>query len=479
MESNWGIMKKLFFWFGMLALIFYGTIAYFYVNTQKIMAVSNEIVNTSYKILDATETMVDNLLAMEENEKKYLVLKNATYKEYFQSALESFEKKLTETTTLLNGTKDAVPWEKLLREFRALKPDIQAAMGNPESDSLWIPEKVLDRWIQEITLLKHMEERHVQIGTRNLHQVGRSVLRWGLMGLALSLLAGALGAWHLARSMSRPLNELRRGIRALTHKGSTEPLRILSKDEFGELAFAFNEMIHRLKEEERMRSDFISMLSHEVRNPLTTIRESIRLIEEEAMGPVNDKQKRFLTIARKEADRIADLLKNLLQASRLEADHLEIHPTEIAPRDLVATVVQRLTPVAEAKGVHIQENVADVPCIIADMDHIQQVLLNLVANAIKFSPSGGNVSVEAQTNPENQCVRFSIRDEGPGIPESEQPLVFRKYYRASTFQNRIDGTGLGLHIAKHIVEAHGGRIWVSSKPGKGSAFCFELPCQGG
>ena len=134
--------------------------------------------------------------------------------------------------------------------------------------------------------------------------------------------------------MSRPVRELRRGIKSLSRSGLTEPIRIYSNDEFGELAGAFNDMAARLIEEERMRSDFISMLSHEIRTPLTSIRESVNLIVEEVMGNINEKQRRFLEIASKEIERITTLLNHLMQISRLEAGAVEIHPRPIDPLNL-------------------------------------------------------------------------------------------------------------------------------------------------
>ena len=125
--------------------------------------------------------------------------------------------------------------------------------------------------------------------------------------------------------MIRPLRELRRGIKSMSRSGLNDPIRIYSNDEFGELAGAFNDMAARLTEEERMRSDFISMLSHEIRTPLTSIRESVNLIAEEVMGDINEKQRRFLLIASHELERITTLLNHLMQISRLEAGAVEIH----------------------------------------------------------------------------------------------------------------------------------------------------------
>jgi len=276
--------------------------------------------------------------------------------------------------------------------------------------------------------------------------------------------------------MHRPLRELTKGIRSIPQRGLSAPIPILSKDEFGELAKAFNEMADRLGQEERMRSDFISMLSHEIRTPLTSIRESVNLIADEVMGTINDRQKRFLFIASGEIERITELLNHLMQVSRMEAGVLDITIRPLDPLPLISSSVHRLTPAAEAKGVKICTQVdAVLPLVRGDPDHLQQVLLNLLGNAIKFSPSGSEIIIRAVPDEQRRNVKFSISDNGPGIPEQEQSLVFQKYYRASGIKDEVDGVGLGLSISKHIVEAHGGLIWVQSQVGEGSTFGFTLP----
>jgi len=289
---------------------------------------------------------------------------------------------------------------------------------------------------------------------------------------------GLFGVIGFSFGIIRPLHELRRGIKSLTRSGVTAPIKIYSNDEFGELAGAFNDMTARLTEEERMRSDFISMLSHEIRTPLTSIRESVNLIAEEVMGDINEKQRRFLLIASTELERITTLLNHLLQISRLEAGAVEIHPRAMDVGEFVQGAISRLIPVAEAKDISINSEITSgISQFYCDPDNLQQVLLNLLGNAIKFSPHGSEilVSVRREDSAKAPLLVFSVTDRGPGIPDAEQSLVFHKYYRASGVRDQVDGVGLGLSISRHIVEAHGGEIGVRSKPGEGSTFSFTLP----
>jgi signal transduction histidine kinase len=287
---------------------------------------------------------------------------------------------------------------------------------------------------------------------------------------------GLFGIMFLTRTISQPLHELLKGIRFITAGAQGRSVRVYSEDEFGELARAFNEMSSRLNAEERMRSDFISMLSHEVRTPLTSIRESVNLIAEEVMGPINDRQKRFLEIASQEIERITQLLKHLMQVSRLEAGLLQIERRPIEIAEFIAGSLVRLMPAAEAKNIVMRSELSSqVESIFGDRDHLQQVLLNLLGNAIKFSPPGSEVVVRVSPDRDRDMIGFSVSDQGPGIPEQEQELVFHKYYRAPGVRDQVDGVGLGLSISKHIVEAHGGTVWVRSRVGEGSVFGFSLP----
>jgi signal transduction histidine kinase len=164
--------------------------------------------------------------------------------------------------------------------------------------------------------------------------------------------------------------------------------------------------------------------------------------------------------------------------SRLEAGALKVQPRPLNPASFVLGSIYRVTPAAEAKGISIRADLPEnMPEIMGDPENLQQVLLNLIGNAIKFSPPGSEVvvRVDAEAAESAGGMVFSVSDKGPGIPEEEFSMVFHKYYRASGVRHEVDGVGLGLSISKYIVEAHGGSVWVRSQEGQGSTFGFTLP----
>jgi signal transduction histidine kinase len=469
-------MVKLFLWYFAIISASYGMIIFFFMYIQQMMRVSDEIVNKKYIISSNAKNMIDSLFNMEENERKYDVLKRAEYIKYFASAQKQFEENLLGLMQLVNGTDACAFWEQLHRDYQALLPARDANYDEDESTIPWITEEVLNDWIRRISAARSENERSVQDAMLSLHDRGKLAVRWGSVGLVFTALVGAVGVVFLTYSMSRPLRELRKGIRSFSREGPIEPIKILAHDELGELAQTFNEMTTRLKEEEHLRSDFVSMLSHEIRTPLTSIRESVNLIAEEVMGPINERQRRFLEIASLELDRISNLLNHLMQVSRIEVGALKIHPSPIDPSTLVGSSLYRLAPAAEAKDIKISTQVADdIPFVLGDKEHLQQVLLNLVGNAIKFSPQGSEVVIRVERDVSRSQVIFSVIDSGPGIPEKEKPFIFHKYYRVSGMREHVDGVGLGLSISKYIVEAHGGDIWVENRAGRGSSFGFTIP----
>jgi len=243
-------------------------------------------------------------------------------------------------------------------------------------------------------------------------------------------------------------------------------------DELGRLALSFNQMASRLEQTEARRLELIGNVAHELRTPLASIKGYMEgLID----GVLPAEAATFQQVYR-EADRLQRLVHDLQELSRVEAGSYELNLRPIAPERLVGGVVARLGHQFEEKGVALEIDVpADLPPVRADEDRIGQVLLNLVGNALQYTPSGGRVCLSAGC--EGDGMRFSVEDTGVGILPEHLPHIFERFYRVDKSRSRAGGgSGIGLTIARHLVEAHGGRIQTASDgPGQGSTFSFTLP----
>jgi putative tryptophan/tyrosine transport system substrate-binding protein len=244
------------------------------------------------------------------------------------------------------------------------------------------------------------------------------------------------------------------------------------EDRTRELAFA-NE---KLKELDRMKSDFVSHVSHELRTPLTAIKGAVDLMLREVAGPLTEKQIHYLTRVRSNTQHLAGLINDLLDLSKIESGRIDVKSSRVSLAGLVRDVVEGLRPVAAEKVITLEATVREPSILVwADRDKINQVLTNLIGNAIKFTPAQGRVTVSASRNG-GESVQVSVCDTGPGVPPEEKEKIFAKFYQVAKVNGENSkGTGLGLAIAKALVELHGGKIWVESEEGRGATFYFTLP----
>ncbi len=472
-RSGIGIIGKLFLWNSLLISIFYGTLVVLYLEVNHMMHLSDEIIHKRQKISMLTKKMIENLLSMEENEKKYILLKNDDYYRFFISARTEFESGL-DAVVSLESSDFTLPeiWRQIAAEYDSLCSGRRPSSG----DTAWIDEQTIGRWIGSLKQAQIDNEQQIARANFELNRWGQRAVLHGFIGLGVSIGAGMIWIFFVARTMMRPLRALLGGIRSIADDRFTRPVEVQSGDEFGELARAFNDMTKRLNEEQQMRAEFITTLSHEIRTPLTSIRESVNLIAENVMGPTNDRQAKFLKIASAEIGRICELLNRLMHVSRLEENVFRIHPVPADPLEFVIKSIDHLEPKARSKGIYIDLRVnCSLAKIMGDAKHLQQVMFNLLENAIKFSKPGGRIEVEVDPDKEGSLVRYCVADNGCGIWPSEQKSIFNKYFRGRQARRHVDGVGLGLNISKQIIAAHGGRIWVESRPGQGSRFFFTLP----
>jgi len=237
---------------------------------------------------------------------------------------------------------------------------------------------------------------------------------------------------------------------------------------------ALIEQNEQLRELDRLKDEFVGLVSHDLRTPLTSITGYVELLEADETGPLNEEQRSFLKIVSRNAERLLRLVNDLLFVARLQSGRLELDLDEVDLSALAAEAVAGAGPHAGAQGLGLELVSSGDTAVLGEPGRLAQLLDNLVSNAIKFTPPGGRIDISLGA--ENGTVCLEVSDTGIGIPEEERARLFERFFRSqAALERQIQGTGLGLYISKAIVEAHGGRIAARSGRGQGTTFVVELP----
>ena len=291
------------------------------------------------------------------------------------------------------------------------------------------------------------------------------------------IMAALIGVW-LTRYIARPVRALERGMEAVSNGnlGYKLPVSTSRRDEFGRLAASFEEMTKQLTELDKLKAEFVSVASHELKTPINVVQGYVQLLDEGVYGALSDKQRGVLQTLESQIQSLARLVKQLLDVSRFEAggSKLELRRVVLGPfldeleRAFHVLAVQRSIRFVVHRGEGLPSEV------MWDADRMNEVLGNLLSNAFKFTPHGGEVDLSIDAT--DGSVQIDVRDSGAGIPAEQVPHIFEKFFQADNqVEGSTKGSGLGLAIAKTIVEAHGGTIQCESTPGVGTTFTIVLP----
>ena len=293
----------------------------------------------------------------------------------------------------------------------------------------------------------------------------------GVVAAIVALLLARL----LARGMTTPLRDMAKATKGMAQGDYSQQVHTTSRDEVGQLAVAFNKMSGELAGTERLRRELVANVSHELKTPISALRAHL----ENLLDGVEDPKPETLEVMLAQSERLSRLVEQLLELSRLESGDVPLHTEPIRLAPLIGQVVSEIEVAQADKGVLLLNRVnGEAPMVLADEERIHQVLFNLLDNAVRFTPPGGEVAVTASRE-DDRCV-LTVSDTGPGIGAEHLPKLFERFYRVDPSRARGDGsdsggTGIGLAIARSVVEAHGGRIWAESEPGHGAEFHFDLP----
>lgn len=295
-----------------------------------------------------------------------------------------------------------------------------------------------------------------------------------------ALFFGFIGGIILAFVIVRPIHKLMEGARRIGEGKLDHRIRVETNDELRDLADEFNVMAGKLGELDQMKQDFVSNVTHELRSPLTSIRGYLELLSNDPENPPNELQRDYLSVIKNSAVRLARFIDNLLDVAKIEANKLKLTP-EIMDLSVATREMEALfKPQLDEKRIQLHNSILkNAPKVYVDKDKFAEIMINLTSNAIKFTPENGKIIYEWDEGP--NYVEVRIKDSGVGIPKEVASKLFNKFEQVKSTQGLArnqKGTGLGLAIVKGIIEAHGGKIWITSPvPGtpRGTIFHFTVP----
>ncbi len=484
--------------YGILILLLAGLVTYEVLTIHRMQGINYGLSQTDLQAAVGSLQLMRDRDLIEEYARKALALGDPDYVAQLKEYQENFQKALKEIRRASPSADVQVEVNRLDEYWQAFVVDL--ARHQPGT------VKVTDF---PADLKDDLERLRAQAGTvydasgRSIKRAADDSIKIGEMArvisiwtAAIALVISALVAFLIYRSISIPLAHLTEGTRAIADGKFYYRLDTSRNDEFSQLAKDFNTMTHRLNELDELKKEFISHVSHEMKAPLASMRETIQLVLEGIPGPLTEKQRRLLELTLQSGTRLTAMISNILDLSRIEAGVMEY---ELKSQDLVPLVrsaVEELEVHAREKNLTVEpalpENPVKVDC---DGDRIIQVLMNLLGNAVKFSPAGGVIQVRLLTTtklpdgiPEDlrqiidaeanghPYALVSVLDCGPGVPDSEKEKVFERFHQVrQAGKGSGQGVGLGLAICRTIVEAHRGVIWVEDNLPHGSAFQVALP----
>jgi len=294
-----------------------------------------------------------------------------------------------------------------------------------------------------------------------------SILLAGAIALIIALGLGIL----FVRRLARPLAELRVAAEQISQGRSPPRVHITSSDELGRLGRTFNQMAESLQRSEELRRQLILDIAHELRNPLMVQQSHLELLLDNVVPPTPEQ----LQTIYEQNLLLGRLVRDLQLLALADAGELQIVRVPTQFREILQRVIAHIHPTLEEKQIALEAQITDdLPTVSVDPQRIEQVLLNLLDNACRYTPPGGKIALSAYR--EDGAVHVSVRDGGPGIAPEDLPHIFERFYRGDKSRARSSGgTGLGLSIAKALIEAHGGRIWAENAPQGGACFHFTVP----
>jgi two-component system, NtrC family, sensor histidine kinase GlrK len=485
---NLTIFKMLGLGYLVILLIVIALGTYSTLKLRQLNQITRYINSTDSVTIRLAESLRDAVISQRKFEKKYVISKD---QEYYLQFLET-GKYIKQGLEQISAITDAEDKRLLIGNITEYFGQYLSTVGEEVGFISGKRDYSLERYEEKKELLSEQIIRSLEEVTETAEadmdsriemsgKVGSQASRVAVIITIISVILAVLIAFFTARTINRPIVQLIKGTREIAGGKFEEHLNIPSPPEINELADAFNHMCDQLKELDEIKADLISNISHEFRTPLAVIREAVGLHLDCISTAPLEKQIQLLGIIGEECERLINTVNKILNLSRMEAGMMEYQMEKSSLSHLIEMSISKIRPIAERKGISLELNLdGSLPHARIDAEKIGQVVEILLDNALKFTPGGGRLSVGAYikagktsenfSGKEKGLIEVSVTDTGCGIPEESIKYIFDKFKK---YHGK--GTGLGLYIARQIISAHGGEIWVKSKKEKGSVFFFTVP----
>jgi len=450
---------------------------------RQLTALSADMASHHYPAIESAKRSLGSLFDQLNSEKKYLAVRDATFLQHFDEEVDEFQRGIE----LLETQESSVQGQRLLHDVKRLQQERLtmfytelergvAASGSPSSGYEARRDALTDRMTATLQNYIDLHEASLSVGV-SLSRESSAQAEAVTEQLVLVALVFGIGLAGVASyTILRPLRQLQGHIQQIGQGNFRASLQIKAPSELRNLVDTVNWMGQKLQELDDMKAEFLAHVSHELRTPMASIQEGTHLLLDEIPGPLVQEQRTTLRIMADSSRRLIHLISTILDLSKMEAGMMEYR---IVPTDLKRVTdisVNKVRLLADAK--HVQLLVEASPqraWVKADALRIEQVLDNLLSNALKFSSEGGIVKVHMKPDSQAGVLEVSVSDSGPGIAPEDLPHIFERFYQGRTkTKHSTAGSGLGLALAKKVVEAHGGRIWIESELKKGTTVRFIL-----
>jgi signal transduction histidine kinase len=487
---------------GLLMVMVAALLLYHVRTIREAVSTSFELSELSARVKLSATDQLTRLNQMEENAGKYRVTRDLGYLERFEELVADFDAGLARLRAAPLTPDEAAEAERLdavWRDFLPLAAALREGTRAPAAADPLEPVPELGAPLATLRLRTRRagDASQAVMASRLARsaETARRVERLSWSAAAGALLLSVLVSALLVRSVSGSLRRLQAGTHAVAEGDFEHRLDTDGADEFAEVARDFNVMTRRLAELDQMKRDFLSKVSHDLKTPLASMQETTRALLDGVSGPLEPTQRRLLQLSQESGTRLAAMIGNILDLSSMEAGAARLTPAPHALAPLLHAAAAQVAAVAAEGGVRLSVEAPDDARLECDADRVLQALVNLLENAVKFSPRDGTVSLRAVATSDRPdavpaarwrgvdagprpgaLAWITVTDEGPGVPSDERERVFERFYQGEPGRRaRRRGVGLGLPICREIAAAHGGRVWADARPGGGSVFHLLLP----